>query len=234
MRLEVVVETVEDALSAERGGANQIEVKCDYLEYGLTPSLGMVEQIRSKVSCDMLCMVRPHARSLDYSQDDLAAMQTDIRNLRQFGVKGFMLGALTVDGLIDRQALALFSKAAGDKELHFHLAWEQTLNPHAALETLIEYGVKGVRTSGGAGISGNVRDNIAQLKAYHEQAAGRIDLYLAGGITIDNVTDMVRDTGITNIHSGSGVRQPQTRTGAVSEDKVKQLCAALLQTEKAV
>jgi len=30
--LEVVVETVEDAVAAHNGGADQVEVKCDYLE----------------------------------------------------------------------------------------------------------------------------------------------------------------------------------------------------------
>jgi len=74
MVLEIVVETVEDAIAAEKGGADQIEVKCDYSEFGLTPSFGMLEQVCNSVSCNVLCMIRPHARSFIYSKTDLAAM----------------------------------------------------------------------------------------------------------------------------------------------------------------
>lgn len=43
--LEVVVETVEDAIAALCGGAHQVEVKRNYQEYGLISTAGMLEQI---------------------------------------------------------------------------------------------------------------------------------------------------------------------------------------------
>ena len=220
--LEVVVETVEDAIAAQRGGADQVEVKCDYLEFGLTPSFGMVEQIRSSVSCPLLVMIRPHARSLAFSESDLAVMISDMHTFKRLGVDGFLTGSLTATNEIDTSALRSLKNAAGNHDLHFHLAWEMTTNPLEALESLIQYGVKSVRASGGMGIEAQAPQNLEMLLTYAEQAENRIDILLAGGLRINNVAEIVRATRIKKVHSGSGVREPETRTGIVAEEKVRQ------------
>jgi copper homeostasis protein len=225
--LEVVVETVEDAVAAFQGGADQVEVKCDYLEFGLTPTAGMLAQICTRVSCNVLSMVRPHARSFVYSKSDVAAMVADIRDAKSFGVDGFLLGCLTPDNEIDIDTLHALRDAAGNLDLHCHLAWESTPDPIATLETLIELGIKSARTSGGQGTEGIAAQNLLKLKTYADHAAGRIELFLAGGIRIDNLTEVVTGTGICNVHTGSGVRDPETRTGMVVEHKVRQLCEEL-------
>ncbi len=221
--LEVVVETVEDAVAAHNGGADQVEVKCDYLEYGLTPTAGMLAEIRSNVSCRVLSMIRPHARSFVYSKTDVAAMVSDIRRGESLGVDGFLVGCLTPENEIDIDAMQALKAAAGELDLHFHLAWESTPDPISALELLIELGIKSLRTSGGQGTQGIVTQNQPNLKRYVEQSTGRIGLFLAGGVRISNLADLVASTGISNIHTGSGVRSPETRTGVVSEDKVRRL-----------
>jgi copper homeostasis protein len=226
--LEVVVETVEDAIAAQSGGAHQVEVKCDYQEYGLTPTAGMLEQICSNVTCDVLSMVRPHARTFIYSKTDLAVMASDIHRARELRVKGFLLGCLTGENEVDTNAIKYLKDVSGDHDLHFHLAWELTPDPPSTLELLINLGIKSVRISGGEGLSGQAAENTARIREYYEQADGRIDFFLAGGITVDNLAQVVADTGISNVHTGSGVRVPQTRTGVVSEEKVRQMAQAFL------
>ncbi len=225
--LEVVVETVEDAVAAHKGGADQVEVKCDYLEYGLTPTAGMLAEIRSSVPCKVLSMVRPHARSFVYSKTDLAIMVSDIRRAGSLGVDGLLIGCLTPDNELDIDAIHALKDAAGELDLHFHLAWESTPDPVSTLELLIELGIKSIRTSGGQGTQGITTQNQTKLKTYVEQTSGRIELFLAGGIRISNVAEVVTSTGICNVHTGSGVRTPETRTGVVSEDKVRRLCEEL-------
>lgn len=225
--LEVVVETVEDALAAHNGGADQIEVKCDYLEYGLTPTAGMLAEIRSSVPCRVLAMVRPHARSFVYSKTDVAAMISDIRRAGSLGVDGFLVGCLTPENEIDIDAMQALKDAAGELDLHCHLAWESTPDLVSTLEQLIELGIKSVRTSGGQGTQGIATQNQPKLKMYVERSTGCIELFLAGGIRIGNLADIVTSTGIYNVHTGSGVRNPETRTGVVSEDKVRRLCEEL-------
>jgi copper homeostasis protein len=219
--LEVVVETVEDAIAARNGGADQLEVKCDYLEYGLTPTAGMVEQIRSHVDCPLLVMIRPHARSLVFSDFDLAAMVSDIHTFNKLGVDGFLAGCLTSNHEIDIQAMESLLEAAAHRDLHFHLAWEMTPNPLETLEQLIQMGAKSVRASGGGDIETQAPDNISVLKRYSRHVNKRIEIFLAGGLRLSNVARIVAATQITNVHSGSGVREPETRTGIVIEDKVQ-------------
>ena len=227
MPLEVVVETCEDALEAEAGGADQIEVKCDYLEYGLTPTAGMLAEICGNVSCDVLCMVRPHARSNVYSSFDIAAMARDIHTAKTLPIKGFLLGCLTADNQLDLKSLEYFQEAAGDLDLHFHLAWELTKDPFLTLKQLVTLGFKSVRTSGGDGISGQAEENCMRIIEYVDFLQGDLDLYLAGGITVNNVAEVISTTGINKVHSGSGIREPSTRVGAVSRDLVRAMKATM-------
>lgn len=221
--LEVVVETVEDAVAAYKGGVDQVEVKCDYLEFGLTPTAGMLTEICSRVPCRVLSMIRPHARSFVYSKTDVAAMISDIRRAKALGVDGFLIGCLTPENELEIDTIHALKDAAGELDLHFHLAWESTPDPISTLEHLIELGIRSVRTSGGQGTEGIAAQNLLKLKTYADYAAERIELFLAGGIRIGNLAEVVTSTGICNIHTGSGVRNPETRTGVVSEEKVRRL-----------
>jgi copper homeostasis protein len=227
MTLEVVVETCEDALEAEAGGADQIEVKCDYLEYGLTPTAGMLTEICRRVSCDVLCMIRPHARANVYSSSDLAAMAGDIKTAKTLPIKGFLLGSLTTDNQLDLQSLEFLKEAAKPLDLHFHLAWELSTDPFLSLKQLVELGFKSVRTSGGDGISGQAAENCDRIMKYADFVQGDLDLYLAGGLTVNNVAEIMTATGIRKVHSGSGVREPSTRVGAVSRDLVRAMKATM-------
>jgi copper homeostasis protein len=227
MTLEIVVETCEDALEAETGGADQIEIKSDYLEFGLTPTPGMLEEICRIVSCDVLCMIRPHARTFVYSSHDITVMAADIKHAKTFPIKGFLLGSLTSDNLLDLESLELFKLITEPLDLHFHLAWEFTKDPFLSLKQLAALGFKSVRTSGGNGINGQANENTNRIRAYADTLQGDMDLYLAGGITSDNVSKIILETGIINVHSGSGVRIPDTRIGVVSKDRVQKMKQAI-------
>jgi len=234
MILEVVVETVADGLAAESGGADQIEVKCDYLEYGLTPTPGMLAEICRVVSKPVLCMIRPHARSFIYSPPDLKAMVTDIYNAKKLPVQGFLTGCLTPDHRIDLDALVTLKKAAHPLDLHIHLAWELTEDPEDSLREFVNLGIKGVRVSGGGQVSSLASENTQKIKEYQQLFGKQLDFYLAGGVTIENIAELVTTTGVTRVHTGSGVREPQSRTGAVSEPMVRALKQALAHASQQV
>ena len=225
--LEIIVETVADARAAEEGGATQLDLKCDFLEYGLTPSIGTLEQVRAEVDIDVLMMIRPYANGMVFSSDQITAMCTDIRLGAKFGASGFLLGALKENGHINKDAIRRFWEAADGLPLNFHIAWEMTNNPEKALEELIELGINSVRATGKQGLGGNASDGSGMLKQYHDQAAGRIDIFLAGGVNEKNITNLVLKTGIKNAHAGTSVRHPATRKGVVSAHKVRKLRSEL-------
>jgi copper homeostasis protein len=224
--LEIIVETVTDARAAESGGATQLDLKCDFFENGLTPTAGMVERISKTVDIDVIVMVRTYANGFVLSPDDVAVMSTDIRLSRERGAAGFLLGALTPDGTIDRNAVQTFQEAAGDLPINFHLAWEMTKDPGAALEELIELGVYSVRTTGGQGLGGKAIDGMEAIRAFREQADGRIEFLLAGGVNHENVGQLVKETRVLHAHAGSSVRTPPNTKGVVVEEKVRALRTA--------
>lgn len=225
--LEIVVETVQDALAAEKGGADRLDLKSSFILKGLTPSAGMIEEICSRVDLDVMVMIRPHVRSWVVSPDDLAVMAADIRLARALGASGFLLGALSEDKQIDAPVVRKLAEAAEGLPLHFHMGWELSTDPMTALEQAIDLGIHSLRTSGGAGPEGSASTNLERIRSFQERAAGRIELILAGGVTIANVEALVRKTGLTHVHSGSAVRIPAKPEGSVDATKVAELRANL-------
>jgi copper homeostasis protein len=256
--LEIIAETVADALAAQEGGATQLDLECSFLQGGLTPSMGLIEQVCAAVDIGVLPLIRPHPRDVGfaYTAEDIAVMCADVRMARQMGADGFLVGCLTADGRVDVSAMEALRKAAGDRPLHFHIGWELAADRSAALESIIELGVQSVRVTGhapgvtaGGGKPGpdhpimsadprahgaRTQEQLAQIRRFVEQGAGRIDFVVVGGVSAANVRAIVLGTGVPNMHSGSGVREPPTRHGAVQTHKVLQLAQALEQATAAL
>jgi copper homeostasis protein len=227
LMLEIIAETVGDALAAEAGGATQLDLKSDFMQDGLSPTTGMIEQICKRVQIATIAMIRPHTRSFVCSPEDVAVMCTDIRLGREHGAAGFLLGAITEEGSIDMEAVEQFQETARDLPLNFHLVWQATSDLEQALEDLIRAGVCSVRITGGKGIGGRAIDHPESIRRFQEQSAGRIELFLAGGVAADNIEELVQRTGVRHAHSGSPIREPANRSGVVSEAKVRALRTAL-------
>jgi copper homeostasis protein len=75
---------------------------------------------------------------------------------------------------------------------------------------------------------------MAQIRQFERQAAGRIELVLAGGVNAQNIPQLVQGTGVTNVHVGTAARTPPTQYGTVDEGKVRQLAEALNRAEAAL
>jgi copper homeostasis protein len=225
--LEIIVQTISDALAAEEGGATQLDLKSDFVEDGLTPTAGTVERICSRVNIAVVVMVRARTNGMVLTPDDLAIMSADIRLSAERGADGFLLGAITPKGQIDRDAIQRLQEAAGELSLHFHLAWEMTRDPGEALEELVRLGVKSARTTGGQGLGAKAVDGLAQIMAFREQVEGRMDLLLAGGVSSQNIARLVAGTGLVHAHAGSSVRNPPSPKGVVEKDRVRELRSEL-------
>ena len=63
MFIEIIATTLDQALQAEKFGADRIELVTAMLETGLTPSLGLIKQVKEKVNIPMVVMIRPHSKS---------------------------------------------------------------------------------------------------------------------------------------------------------------------------
>lgn len=222
--LEIIVETLDDAIAAESGGADRLDLKADYPNGGVTPTLDTIDKVTEAVSIDVMVMVRPRPGDFFYSKDELNAMcKTIARAKKKERVSGFLLGALNKDNTLNEKALKDFIEMAGHKDVHVHLSWEMTPDPEAALERMIQLGVKSVRITGGKGLGEKAVDYMEILQSYQQKYGDKIELVLAGGVNHTNIAPLIMNTGIAHAHTGSGVRTPSSVYGRTDARKVREL-----------
>jgi len=205
MILEVIATSLTEALDAERGGADRIELVSAMSEGGLTPSLGVIETIVDAVRIPVNVIVRPHSRSYCYDEGDLAAMLADIRHVKRVGAAGIVIGPLDESGNIHtNQLIALLGEAVG-LDVTFHRAFDDLTDQIGALQTLAGFPqIRRVLTSAGPLPAIQVCEKLQALVQTEQKTGIRI---LAGhGLKVEGLGDFLTATGVSEIHFGSGVR----------------------------
>ena len=95
MLLEIIATCVDDAITAEQNGADRLELITAITEGGLTPGIGLVEEVVKAVQIPVHVMVRPHSRSFVYNEHDIATMIAEVKAIRKAGAAGVVIGMLT-------------------------------------------------------------------------------------------------------------------------------------------
>ena len=194
MTLEIVAQSVEDALAAEGAGADRLELVSALALGGLTPSIGLMLRTIAQCKLPVVAMLRPRSGGFAYSADEQETMLADGRSLLDAGAKGLVFGVLDGDA-IDVKANARLVALGGTSV--FHRALDLLPDPLEALETIIDLGFRRVLTSGGPGTAPENADAIRRLV---ERADGRIEVLPGGGVRPENAADLVARTGVTQLH----------------------------------
>jgi copper homeostasis protein len=204
--LEVAVTTAEEAVRAVEAGADRLEL-CTALEVGgVTPSPGTYLSLRDRVpTTPIYVLLRPRPGGFCYTDSEFKTVLRDAAWFMTNGAAGIVCGALDERGGIDTmKSYNLFQIALG--KCVFHRAFDFLTDQFAALEQLIKLGFERVLTSGGetTALKGSTR--IAELIRH---AAGRVEVLPGSGINPENVTELVRTTGCTQVHGSfrSAVRE---------------------------
>src|SRR5215510_9990539 len=98
--LEVIVCTVADAIEAEKGGADRLEVISHFERGGLTPAMELVRAIQSAVRLPLRVMLRESDGYQVASVGEVERLCSTARELAALRVDGVVLGFLH-DGKID-------------------------------------------------------------------------------------------------------------------------------------
>ena len=197
--IEVCVDSVASAMSAERGGAQRVELCSDLLEGGVTPSAGLLEVVRSKVSIGVHVIIRPRAGDFYYSGEEFEIMCRDIERAQRAGAEGVVLGILDLGGRVDIDRTRQLIGLARPMSVTFHRAFDMSADLQQSLEDVLPAGANRILTSGGEQSCMQGIDSIAQLT---KASRGRITIMAGGGITPENAAQIVERTGVTEIHVG--------------------------------
>lgn len=223
--VEVCVDSVESAEAAQAGGADRIELCSALGEGGLTPSPGLLEVVRRRVTRPIAVMIRPRAGDFDATPAEFEVMRRDLLFLKERGADLFVFGLLSPDGTIDVARTRELVEWARPLPVTFHRAFDLTRDPRAALEALVEVGCARVLTSGQEKSALEGLELITELVGL---AGDRIIVVPGGGITERNVSRILRESGANEFHvSASATRDsrmafrntrvPMGRTLAASE-----------------
>jgi copper homeostasis protein len=209
--LEVCVASVDDACAAEQNGAGRLELNAALALGGLTPSLGLLLEVKAAVRLPVIALVRPRPGGFAYSAADFRVLRRDVELLLAQGAAGVAVGVLHPDGTIDRARCRELMGQVGQAEAVFHRAFDVTPDPAVALEELIDLGFRRVLTSGQEESAYN---GSARIAALIRQAAGRIEVLPGGGINRFNLADVVTRTGCNQVHATLRHARPDPSTSA--------------------
>ena len=154
--LEVCCGSLTDVIHALEGGAERIEL-CSALSVdGLTPSIGLIEEVRKMFPHLILhVLIRPREGNFVYTNPEKAVIYRDIRHAIASGADGIVCGALTPEGDIDTAAVREMLRCCEGHPFTFHRAFDVCRDPLSALSELKEIGVTRIHIQWNCLLSGS-------------------------------------------------------------------------------
>ena len=208
---ELCAEGIDACHAAREGGADRIELCSALSEGGLTPSHSLIHTAVRLGGLPVYVILRPRSGDYVYSAEEFALMQEDLEHAKALGVAGFVAGILRPDDTVDGNRMEQLVKQAAPLEMTFHRAFDSAANLEKALEDVIAAGCRRLLSSGGAA---NVRAGAEKLRSLIEQAAGRIEIAVGGGLRLDTAAEVARITGAWQFHGSVRHWEHGSRAGS--------------------
>jgi copper homeostasis protein len=219
--IEVCVSTIEDAILAANLGADRLELSAALETDGVTPSLGMLQEVVSAVSIPVVTLVRLRSGDFVYDTHEINAMLHDAERAMEFGSQAIAAGCLTPERRLDIAAMRLFAEAVGGANCVCHRAFDQCSDPIKAAGELCELDYRRILTSGGAN---NALAGIVALRELQHSLGDRIEVLVAGGVSPSNMLELVDLSGCIQLHGSFRKRGP---SDSIPRLDPQQLAAAI-------
>tara|TARA_Y100001970_G_scaffold36017_1_gene44531 strand:- start:119 stop:751 length:633 start_codon:yes stop_codon:yes gene_type:complete len=182
---EACVEGYQEAMLAEKLGADRIEL-CSHLDKdGLTPERETILDVLRSISIPIKIMIRPRSGNFVYNEKEIYQMEEEISFCKTNGVKEVVFGVLDTQNRIDMDLVKRLTNISYPMRVTFHKAIDCSDNIKEAFEQLIKCkAVTSVLTSGKGKF---VLENRTLIKEIIQLYKDKINIILAGGITNDNL-----------------------------------------------
>ncbi|MEV5607920.1 copper homeostasis protein CutC [Streptomyces sp. NPDC052225] len=217
--LEVIALDAEDAIAAQAGGADRLELVTDMAADGLTPSVETFEAIRAAVDIPLRVMLR---LADGFAAGDVSALVRAAGALRSAGADEFVLGFLDDHGGPDLAAVERIVAELDGCRWTFHRAIDRAADRDALRKQLAD--LPGLDTYLTAGSAAGVDAGLDVLTAEASRSASGEPGYgqqilVGGGLRLEHVAGL-RAAGISAFHIG-GASRPDGWAGPVSASAVR-------------
>jgi len=228
MKIEVIVQNEQDAMDAEKYGADRLELVSAVDEGGLTPSYGAMNRVLKSVKIPVQVMIRPHSFGYIYDKDDIQVMKEDIEMAKMLGANGIVFGCLNESGDIDEALLNTVVEIADGMEITFHRAFDHARDQKEAYKTICQnsHAIKRILTSGG---KKNAVEGVKQIQELVKLSKSHNCPYImpGAGLNVDNITEIALETKAHEFHFGSGVRYGLSFRSPINGEKLKTIVQKL-------
>ncbi|MFJ8075552.1 copper homeostasis protein CutC [Streptomyces sp. NPDC096176] len=224
--LEVIALDAQDAVAAQSGGADRLELVTDMAADGLTPSLRTFTAIRSAVDIPLRVMLRLTDGFTVGGPADADALVRAAEQLREAGADEFVLGFLDDHGQPDLVTVERLLAVLDGCRWTFHRAIDHAPDRDALRKQLADLpGLDTYLTAGSAsGVDAGMPTLLAEAARQGEPGYEPLIL-VGGGLRLDHVPRL-RAAGVTGFHIG-GAARPQGWAAPVSPAAVREWREAL-------
>ena len=191
--IECCVESLSEALIAEKRGACQLELCSDLANDGLTPDTTLTEKTLETISIPLKVMIRHRKGDFFYDKSDMSIIRNQINSMKLIGIKHIVFGSLTHLNRINLEQIKMVSEWAYPMNVTYHKAIDLTENFFEDTELLLQFkNVKSLLTSGQASTA---EKGYLTLKRLLADYGKNIKIISAGSINdknLNKIHNMIR------------------------------------------
>ncbi len=202
---EACVESTDLAIAAEKGGADRIELCVDLDIGGVTPPQPMIAETRRHLTIPIHVLIRPHGGDFCYSNEEFDQMKSGVLFAKKAGANGIVVGILNQDKTVDVERTRILTELARPMSVTFHRGFDETPDPHRALQDIIGMGIERLLTSGQKPAA---EEGVSLIRALVQRSADRLKVMPGGGVNEINALEIIDETGASELHgslrSGGG------------------------------
>ena len=230
IKIEICIGNVEDALKASQYPIDRIELNSALELGGLSPSLETLKYLKDRIDTRICCMVRPRGGDFLYSDEEFEVMLKDAENLLENKADGIVFGFLKEDKTIDTERTKMMVQLihSYNKEAVFHKAFDELEDQDEGTKILIDCGIDRILTSGKA-VYPDILEGCRRIRELNDKYGDRIQFLPGGGVRIENIQDVLKISGVRQIHMTSKKQFPGNYLGLDTEqlemmlDRIKTL-----------
>ena len=196
--LEACVDSVDNAIRAERSGAHRLELCANLHLDGTTPDEGLIKAVLQSVSIPVKVMIRPRGSSFVYTDAELDEMLHAIELCKSLDVPEIATGALLDDHRLDMLRISQLAVTAAPMSVTIHKCIDLVPDILTAIDVLKNFsGVTSILSSGQAATAW---DGRIVLREMHAACRDALTLIVAGKVTRENLLAHVAAIGAREYH----------------------------------